>query len=227
MWSSRVLGDFPDVDDFSLVPLSWFEQAVRRWHDLNEKGAWETDISIGADIARLGNDKTIFAIAHENLGVRELERKPKADTMETTGAIVRAMTDYAARDVRVDADGIGAGVYDRLCEMYGHHAADYVIEMRGGMRSEEDPARYRNRRAEWYWSLRERLDPKSDTPLALPPDDKLRGQLTSIRWKLDSQGRIAIESKDDMAKRGMKSPDEADACAYACAPMQQSSFVFV
>lgn len=227
MWTSRVLGDFPDVDDFSLVPLSWFEAAVARWHSLNETNGWKTEINIGADVARLGEDRTIFAIAHEDLGVREIERKPKSDTMETTGSIIRAMEDYAAQNVRIDADGIGAGVYDRLCEIYGDYARDYVCEMRGGMRSELDPARYRNRRAEWYWTLRERLDPRSDAPLALPPDDKLRGQLTSIRWKTDSQGRIGIESKDDMRARGMKSPDEADAVAYAVALMPHSTFVFV
>ena len=44
-----------------------------------------------------------------------------------------------------------------------------------------------------------------------PDDDKLAAQLGSIKWGIDSRGRIKIESKDDMRKRGLPSPDRADA----------------
>jgi hypothetical protein len=46
-------------------------------------------------------------------------------------------------------------------------------------------------------------------------DDALAAQLGSLKWTLDSRGRIKIESKDDMRKRGMPSPDRADAIAQA------------
>ena len=48
-------------------------------------------------------------------------------------------------------------------------------------------------------------------------DDKLAAQLGSIKWGVDSRGRIKIESKDDMRKRGLPSPDRADAMAIAFA----------
>ena len=48
-----------------------------------------------------------------------------------------------------------------------------------------------------------------------PDDDKLAAQLGSIKWGIDSRGRIKIESKDDMRKRGMRSPDRADTVAMA------------
>jgi hypothetical protein len=50
-----------------------------------------------------------------------------------------------------------------------------------------------------------------------PDDDKLAAQLGSIKWGIDSRGRIKIESKDDMRKRGLPSPDRADAMAIAFA----------
>jgi hypothetical protein len=50
-----------------------------------------------------------------------------------------------------------------------------------------------------------------------PDDDKLAAQLGSIKWGNDSRGRIKIESKDDMRKRGLPSPDRADAMAIAFA----------
>jgi hypothetical protein len=46
-----------------------------------------------------------------------------------------------------------------------------------------------------------------------PDDDKLAAQLGSIKWGIDSRGRIKIESKDDMRKRGLPSPDRADTAA--------------
>jgi hypothetical protein len=50
-----------------------------------------------------------------------------------------------------------------------------------------------------------------------PDDDKLAAQLGSIKWGIDSRGRIKIESKDNMRKRGLPSPDKADAMAIAFA----------
>jgi len=50
-----------------------------------------------------------------------------------------------------------------------------------------------------------------------PDDDKLAAQLGSIKWGIDSRGRIKIESKDEMRKRGFPSPDRADAMAMAFA----------
>jgi hypothetical protein len=50
-----------------------------------------------------------------------------------------------------------------------------------------------------------------------PDDDKLAAQLGSIKWGIDSRGRIKIESKDDMRKRCLPSPDRADAMAIGFA----------
>jgi hypothetical protein len=48
-----------------------------------------------------------------------------------------------------------------------------------------------------------------------PDGDDLAAQLGSIKWKLTSKGQIQIESKDEMRKRSLPSPDRADAPAYA------------
>ena len=52
-----------------------------------------------------------------------------------------------------------------------------------------------------------------DMPVQIPNTDELMGDLTSLGYKFDSSGRLQIESKDDLKKRGMKSPDAADALA--------------
>ena len=67
-----------------------------------------------------------------------------------------------------------------------------------------------NARAEWYWGLRERFDPVT-AAISIPDDDELISQLANIRYKINSRGQVLIESKDEMKKRGLKSPDKADA----------------
>jgi hypothetical protein len=64
-----------------------------------------------------------------------------------------------------------------------------------------------------FWTLRELFE-AGEIDID-PDDDKLAAQLGSIKWTVDSRGRIKIESKDDMRKRGMPSPDRADTVAMA------------
>ena len=64
-----------------------------------------------------------------------------------------------------------------------------------------------------FWNLREAFE-REEIDID-PDDDKLAAQLGSLKWGVDSRGRIKIESKDDMRKRGMPSPDRADALAMA------------
>lgn len=215
MWQSRVLGEFPDIDDTTLVPLSWIGPAVKMWHAHNDAGRWDdAPIRIGVDVARFGEDRTVFADCNMTMGVKSIRRYPKQDTMTTAGAVMRKIKTDIPEQVRIDADGLGAGVFDRVNEQ--ETGPTKVVEMRGGMKA-SDPERYANLRSEWYWTLRQRLDPASDSPIALPDDENLKWQLTSIKFGLTSKGQVKIESKDDMRKRGVKSPDDADAVMYGMA----------
>lgn len=216
LWRSRVLGEFPTTADEGLVPLEWMEAAERRWEALNQANGhgWAGPFMLGVDVARYGPDYSVAARACAQ-GVQALVRLPKADTQATAGWVVRHAQDAQANvgAVRIDADGLGAGVFDAVRETLGTSRA---VEMRGGMSALEH-RKYANRRAEWFWQLRERLDPTRPDALALPPNDELRAQLTGMRWKVTPKGQIQLESKDDMRARGLSSPDEADAVAYATA----------
>lgn len=215
MWAARVLGEFPREADDALVPMPWVVAANERWHALEQRG-WTGPAVVGLDVARMGEDSTVAAEGVPTLGCRRLHKRQKQDTVVTTqwiGGLVREAEGIYA--VHVDADGLGAGVYDAL----NHHPPRNgvaVVEMRGGMAASE-PGRFVNRRAEWLWNLRTRLDPAAKDAIALPPDDRLAGQLTTVRWTLTPKGLIQIESKDDLRKRGLGSPDELDAVAYMLA----------
>jgi len=209
-YKARVLGQFPDGGDHTVVPHEWFDLAVQRWHDAEDLG-WSGVHRFGLDVAREGPDDTVAADFFPGLGVRALHRHIKASTTDTAWWM-STLVDRDCIGVNVDADGIGAGVFDRLVE-FGDVPG--LVDMRG-MRAAQNHQRFFNARSEWYWNLRERLDPQGPDPIALPPDDALRGQLTALEWK-EVKGRIFVERKEDWRKRlpDASSPDEADAVCYA------------
>jgi hypothetical protein len=83
----------------------------------------------------------------------------------------------------------------------------------GAFRSRRTTAAKHRTTTSDYWNLREIFENGEIDIDEL--DDKLAAQLGSIKWGVDSRGRIKIESKDDMRKRGMPSPDRADTVAMA------------
>lgn len=133
---------------------------------------------------------------------------PQQDTMMTAGEIAKQADKIKPSSIKIDSTGLGAGVYDRLKEMKNYPVEDIISGEKA-----HDPERFWNFRAEAHWLIRERME---QDMLDLPQKDmELRGQLTNIRYKIKSDKRILIESKEDMRRRGAKSPDKADAIVLA------------
>ena len=210
LWYSRVLGQFPEQAEDALIPLSWIEQSMQR----EAPEAVDAPCILGVDVARHGSDASVIAVRRGD-SIVALQRTRKQDTMTVAGWVIDHARRHGASEVRVDADGLGAGVYDRLKEQ-----GIPAVEMRGGMQA-RDAEQFANCRAEWYWGLRERLDPGQGGTAALPRDEVLLGQLAGLKVQYTSRGQVKIESKDDMRRRGLPSPDEADAIMYAFAAMYQ------
>jgi hypothetical protein len=219
IYQSKVLGEFPDLSDDTLILPRWIEAAQARTLPRTRRPL------IAADIARYGEDETVI-MRREGGWVRTYRAHHKADTMTTTGHIVNAMRDIDAEldkndwaTAVVDVPGVGGGVVDRLVEL-GLPVTPY-----NGGEAPFDKERFVNARAEDYWTLRELFE-TGEVDID-PDDDKLAAQLGSIKWAVDSRGRIKIESKDDMRKRGLPSPDRADTAAMAFAGRAQAPSVDV
>lgn len=122
---------------------------------------------------------------------------------------------FNVKEVRVDASGMGDGLLDPLYELCRNDYA--IIEIRGGTPSSNRSA-YLNMRAEQYDLLRrEMFQGKIDVD---ENDDLLLTELGGIHKEFAdgaSGGGLKIESKESMKKRGVKSPDAADAAWYAVA----------
>jgi len=216
LWKSRVMGEFPDSAEDTLIPLSWLERAHEKW--LNEDPSGEDPRILGVDVARFGSDETCIYL-REGPFAQCVDTFRKASTMETAGRVKNAISECDADSTHVDVIGVGAGVFDRL-----HEQDVQVFEYNAAARS-SDREKFGNLRAESFWSLRERAE-RGDLALD-PEDEELTAQLSAIRYKVDSSGRLMLEKKEDMKKRGLPSPDRADAVAIAFANLQADEFVFI
>jgi hypothetical protein len=181
------------------IQPKWIEAAQKRSLERSRRPV------LSWDIARFDEDETV-GMRREGGWIRLYRAHHKADTMTTTGHIAKAYRDINGErglndfpTIIVDVVGVGAGVFDRLAEL------GLPVTVYNGGEAPFDKERFVNARAEDYWNLRELLENGEIDIDEL--DDKLAAQLGSIKWTVDSLGRIKIESKEDMRKRGMPSPD--------------------
>lgn len=167
------------------------------------------NLVIGVDPARFGDDRTsiIRRRGRQAYGLQSLVKK---DTMEISGIVHRIIIEENPSRVFIDIGGLGAGVFDRLAEL-GHR--EIIVAVNSGS-TPLDQKRYYNKRAEMWGEMRSWL---LDFPCQIPDNDSLHADLCGVKYKYDSQSRLILERKEDMKKRGIRSPDEADALALTFA----------
>ena len=198
LYKSKVLGEFPESGEDTLIPLGWIIAAQNR--DIEPKRGSVS--KLGVDVARFGSDRSV--IYHNHGGrFRLLSDRNGESTTKTAGRAIVAWRDTKASDINVDGVGVGAGVVDSLDDD-GYPVCD--MQAGGGA---NDSKLFINARAEWYWNLRGMFE-RGEVDLD-PTDEEVAAQLSSLRFKYTRRGQIQIESKEDMRKRGMPSPDRADA----------------
>ena len=205
IYQARVLGEFPDQGDNTLLNLSDIEAATRRPHPGIEYGAGGEGVILGVDVARFGSDRSVI-LRRRGDRVEDIRVLRQMDTMQLAGWVAAAIRECNPAQVYADEIGVGAGVVDRLREL-GHPVRGVNVAHKA-----HQDGLYANLRAEGYWTLRQRFMSGS---ISIPADSQLVGELAALRYSYDSQGRLRMESKDEMRKRGLPSPDKADALMLA------------
>jgi len=175
-----------------------------------EKQLASGPLIIGVDPARFGDDRTAI-IRRRNRVAYKVQTFTKKSTMEVAGIVNSIIKAEKPEQVAIDVIGLGAGVYDRLEEL-GHK--DILVSVNVAS-SALDPERYLNKRAEVWWEMRDWLS--GDLPVSIPDSNELHADLCAPFYKYNSQSRRQLESKDDIKKRGLRSPDIADALALTFA----------
>lgn len=230
----RVAGEFPLQEDDIFIPLSLVENSIMTEFSPRIK---PNLIHIGCDVARFGDDKTVIGYKIDKK-VEFWKKRQGQDTMKTADDIIMLgeylVNRYKLRPdtdpvipVKVDDGGVGGGVVDRLRQI---------------KRSDPDrfwwlavyPVKFGERKRHKYYYdtttimmavVKDLLQPfdergaKKEVDLILPDDNDLVAQLSGRKYDLTSDSKIKVESKDEMKKRGLPSPDEADCVLLLCLPI--------
>ena len=222
----RIFGDFPKGALDSLISLETVECACGC--TLPEKEIETSNIlHIGCDVARFGDDKTVITprIAGK---IFQFKKYSKKSTMETAGNVILMCKEYMKKYsklkkcvIKVDDTGVGGGVTDRIREVVAEERLPYsVIPVNNGASATDDY--YANLGSQIWGMLRDALEENfshmiqgETVTLEMPNDAEMIKQLSSRRQKITSKGKIQLESKDDMKKRGLGSPDIADSVTLA------------
>ena len=203
VYSIRVLGAFASNADNAVIGSDLVTSAWDRdiEEDLEAPEVW------GLDVARSGQDSSAL-VKRRGPVVTDIRVWNNRDLMETTGMVMAELEalppSRRPQEVLVDVIGIGAGVVDRLREL-----AEVPVR---GVNVAEAPSmkvgRFKRLRDELWWSAREWFEGRD---VRVPRHDRLLAELTGPQFSIMSDGKIQIESKDQMRRRGLKSPDIADA----------------
>jgi hypothetical protein len=196
----RVLGEFPLRDCDAFIPFDWAALAVGR--DIPKQDDY--DLVFGLDVARYGDDSTVLARRRGDQFFPWDEWRGKS-TMEIAGMVARIANKEKPKFIFVDSIGVGAGVADRLREL-GFPVVDVNVAEAPSINN----GKYERLRDELWGNMRDLLEARNCC-LHDSYDSELVGQLTTPTFKVTSSGKIKIESKDELKKRGVASPNIADA----------------
>ena len=202
-WQAKVLGEFPESASDQVIPLALVEKARSIPHD---PAAFE---HAGLDVARFGSDDTALVEGAGN-GPELVTVVHGHDTMAVAGLGARFLSSRRGT-LAIDEGGVGGGVVDRLREQ---RLPGSILAVNAGSGPDNDPdERLLNMRSQLWWTAREAMY-RGEISLARLPEDqyaRLRSELTAPTYRFTSAGKVQIESKEELKKRGVASPDLADA----------------
>lgn len=197
------LCDFTAAGENQLISIADVEQACSR-HAREDQWSW-APVIIGVDPARFGDDASCIAV-RQGIKVHRVERHYGLDSVQLATKVANRINEFGAKACFIDS-GMGTGVIDRLI-----HLGFDVTEVNFGSKASEP--RYKNRRAEMWWKLREGVL----QGLCLPPQDTmLKQDLATPTYEITDSNQIKIEDKDEIKKRLLRSPDSGDALALTYA----------
>jgi hypothetical protein len=217
--SQLLYGDFRasvDADPWQVIPTEWVRLAQRRWLERERPQVPLT--AAGIDPARGGRDNTAMAKRYDNW-FDEIVAWPGVATSDgptTAGLVKQALGDEEPGYVNIDVIGYGASAYDSLVTMY--NAVQPINAASGSdYRDRSGKLKMRNLRAEYYWRMRDALDPERGDDVALPPGNEIVADLCAAHYKLTTAG-VQIEEKEAIKKRLGRSPDKGESLLLANLP---------
>lgn len=208
----RVRGIFPRQDAESFISYELACEATNR--DIEPQ---QGPIILGVDVGRFGDDPSvIIARCGRDASQHPVEILQGADTMTVASRVAATFLRLGASVVMVDGGGVGGGVVDRLRQL-----SIPVMEVQFGAGPDgtnaDDGSKYANKRAEIWGALRAWLKSGRIPSLATGENVTLIDELSGPTYAFNKKEEIVLESKNEMRRRGVASPNVADAlaCTFA------------
>jgi hypothetical protein len=209
----RVLGQFPRVTTTQFIASDVVDEAIKRL--VTPQVYSHFPKIIGVDVARFGDDKTVFAL-RQGPKVLDIKLYSKLNTMEVVSKLYEYQTMVRSQAIYVDSTGVGAGVEDRAKELLGKEIVHGVI----AKTQATNPLQYANLRSQLIGTLKDWLENGAD----IPEDEDLKNQLLSLYYGYTNKMQIQLVGKKELKKMGLASPDMVDALSYTFVPDVYSTF---
>lgn len=213
--SKLLYGDFKASalpDPFQVIPTAWVQLAQARWKERPKPDS--PLIAVGLDPARGGGDSMALAKRYDNW-FDEITAWPGLivkDGPIAAELVRQTLGKEVPGTVNVDVIGVGSSAYDSLKVMY--NVKPINVASGSSYRDRSGKLKMRNLRAEYYWRMRDALDPEFGDDVALPPGNEIIADLCSARYTVSVSG-VLIESKDEIKKRLGRSPDKGESILLA------------
>lgn len=216
----RVRGLFPHSGSVEFIGADIVDIAMRREVDFVGRTG---PLVIGVDVGGGGDEGSDETVIKARMGDDARSWPARCfnnlDTVQVVGQVINIVNEFAGLGIRVaqiyvDANGIGKGVFDQL------RALGYPVTGVWASESAADKRTYSRKADEMWGNLKDAIRTRLVLPVKDTEEgDALRTQLTSREYGYTKggEGPIKLESKKEMKKRGLPSPDHADALALTYA----------
>ncbi len=229
-WLSRVLARFPDQAQNALFKMIWLERAKRNALQSPINGGGAGPLVAGVDVGG-GQAETVAYVCECKHDRRKIIAMGAWRGEDTRGPVVNFLNQFRSRlsIVRVDSIGIGHNFALHLrvdcrfpVELIN---VGMACESKPGLGENDPSRRFLNLKASFYQAVADAFEHDQIEGLT---DETTIGQLAGFLTEIDSHGRMKMESKEDARKRGVPSPDRAEALMLAlCKPPQKMEFYSV
>lgn len=206
----RVAGEPPLEDEKTLIPLWWAEQCIDSGVTADE----DDPMYLGVDVARYGDDKSII-LPRKGLVISPWETFQSMNTITLAGFIGQCYQENDSNGIAIDEIGVGAGCCDWLVK-HGYKTFGVNVAC-----ASSDNRKFHRLRDELWCKVRDKCmkglynfpatPVQRDDGVTIQLGQELANELSSPLYSFDNNGAFIIETKSDMKKRGIMSPNIADA----------------
>jgi hypothetical protein len=200
----RVLGRFPRRASSQFFSSDFITAAIE--NRLPEATYMYFPRIIGADIARFGDDRTVFVV-RQGPKILDVTTFQGLDTMRVSSELYEYYKKWKATMICIDAIGVGAGVFDR-CKQLQMPVHQVVVSQKS-----TDPQQYCNLRAQLYGLCKQWLENGAD----IPNIHDMKKQFLSMEYGFNNKMQVQMISKKDLKSKGLDSPDIPDAVSLTFA----------